>query len=1288
MRGFLRVVLLTAGILVVLSVLLVLVVVLTVDKWIVPLGARIAGVEIEGEPGVMVSIQNREIFLTDLVVKRPEGRIELKSCGLKLDDVQLENGALREIWISQVHAEGVRAELDFARLANRADTTESEPISGEKMRDLSHAIWNKASKPVLHISDLMLLDTEVRWQSGAARSTITVSDLTALFENGLLTRPQMVCGMKYRLNDPQRSIQVGARIKASSSREGDSVIVSASGDGPLVIDLPESHLEFPAMESTDMIVQYEPESDAVRFGGEWSNPDRWEYDPLDLSMEDLLIEVFGTLALDGEKLRLRFGTSSRGSNILCRDHGIPGEMIVEAKCNVDFDLATGGVTLDALSGYLTGPNGGRITLGTSGVFDFVRHEDATYTLEPHAARLTVGTAKPLDLAPFDPVLPFDAADKTLVGEYFIELDPETVCLHGGADVVIRDEKKQSRVFEADAVFETDGVTRIRSFNVSHCRVDIYDDTDRICHALFTGEYNIRTALLNGDVKYYPYRMIELFGGRDLADMCLFLDDANLREAEHEALAELNLDLVNMAAKLHKESHLTHLAMTGANGNNLEVETIGDVDFRLEDDRGWQLQCGMELKAGNDFHSEVSASGGSDTPFTGRIEVDKLSDVLAHQLEHKFFSGGFELPVLRFLNVSASADFLYDPAESRVEMTGFNAEMDNGDGRMTVQSGSKFVWTDGAFQRLSLDCNLKLLSLPVSFWEPLLGEESYFQLADGVLTAELNLSMDADSSLVRGEGRLVGTDLAVLLDGSPREVARLGANGSFVLNRENMLVIVPEMNIDIQDKKARPTFFVRGSGTVDLADDGRTRMKFSEARFGPEVLYLIGYGVQRSFYFDELDVSGEIGFDAERWFSELGWSGVLNVNRLRLQSDEPEEYQFPDLAGRIEGDMRWTQGEMFGDVAIRLADAEGEDHVSGRYLYRNGEDALPKFISSSLDLPFAVSYFMYNHNTDPGVERKALSLVDKMFELDLHGIYTRNHSMIFSGTGLMELRDGDDPAILVPHAVFSGDVSGTASVEVHVKEGTWPFEFDADLNTIPFDKSFMAFLATDDKPEVPHGLHGFVKRLKAIVRGEGFTSEALKRNLQADCNAELENVSLRSTLRDDSLFLNILLLPLVSVPRLIDYVPGDVLRRALRLATAGELMDMISGEAPIEFKQGRLEFSVRNGTLDLKELLLKGDNLEEYSAHGTIDLAGDAGAELETNTRFALFHWPIYLSGDILDPEVSYGKSISHFFTDNAMYLLTLFPNMIMSAFSQEDADEIDRQEAEKRKAEQAAQEKK
>ena len=1270
----------TAGILVFLVVFAFIAALLTVDQWIVPLGAWCLDVEVVGTPGVMVSVAKREIILTDLKVNCPAGTIETKSCGFHIDDVTLDGFDIKEVRVSHVHAEGLRATPDFARFADTRVEQEQavESVPGEDIRKISHFLWNKASKPFVRVADLTLLDAEVGWKSGVVQSLISYPELNATFGDGLLTRPQLVCSVKCRLNDSQRFLECGGRIKVASSRGGESIIVSAAANSSLVIDLPDSHLEFPALESTEMVLQYEPESDAIRFGGEWTNPRLWEYKPWDLTVENTLFEVFGTLALDKGKLRLKFGANALGSGVVCRDSVFPGDVIFESKGNIEFDLATGGMMLDSVSGHLVGPAGGRINLETTGVFEFMRHEDATYTLDPHAAKLSISTGKPVDLTPFDPVLPFDSKDRELEFDYSIELDPEKVCLLGGANLLLRDRKTGRRVFDADALFDTDGVTRIGSFRVSRCGLAFYESEDRICRAHLAGEYNIRTASLRGNLNYYPYRMIEAFGDQELASLCEFLEDANLRDAEHAAEAELDLDLVKMAAKLHKESHLSHLALTGTGGKNLVLDAVGDADFRLApDDQGWQLDCGLDLKAGTDFHAVLSASGGSKTAITGSIELDHLSDVLLRQLGLKFFPDRDELPLVRFVNAAASADFRCEPTDSSITLTRLNAEIDNGDGGLSVQFGSDFVWKDDAFSCLPMNLKLKMNGLPVSFWDPLLSGNDQFNLAGGVVTSEFDISVTADGEVVGGEGKLVGNDLTVLLDGYPREMARLGWNGSFQFDRASGLLILPEMNVDIQDRKARQTLFASGSGTVDPTNGNRVRMMFHEVRFGPEALYLIGYDVERSFYFDDLDAAGQIEFRADRDFDEMSWAGDLKVNHLRLQSDEPEEYQFPELSGRISGELLWADQEMFGDVLLRLADGEGEEHLSGGYLYRRGEDAMPKFISSSLDLPFAVSYFRYNHNTDPGVEKKAISLIDKTFELDLHGIYARNHALIFSGAGLLQLQDGDDPAILVPHAEFSGDVFGTASAEIHLKDGSWPFDVEADLNNIPFDRSFTAFLATDDSPEIPRRLHGFVKRLKAVVQGNGFTTEALTKNFRADCEAELEGVSLQTSLRDRSLFLNILLLPLVSVPRLIDYVPGEMLRRALRMTTGGAVMDMISGDAPMEFKHGTMTMSVRQGIMNLKSLDLSGDQIESYHAVGSINFAGDGEAELETNARFALLHWPFYLTGNIFDPKVSYGKSISHFFTDNTKRLITLFPNLIISAFTQEDADEIDRQESEK-----------
>jgi len=1245
------IVLRTMGLFVVLAMLLLSAALLTVDFWIVPLAARCAGVEVIGSPGVKVSLLKREISLTGLHAKCNAGSFETKTCGLKLDGVNMSGWKLRELRVSHVYADGLRAALDTAKITDLPESTEDEPISREKVRKLSHKIWGGASKPDVKITDLNLTDAEISWQTGTSRNILTVPSVKAEFKDGRLTRPNVICDAGYRLDDGQCSVQFGLRLRAASN-DANSMIVSAAGKGPVAIDLPDAHFELP---SSYVLAQYEPDKNVIWFGGELGKSDRWDLSPLDLSMDNGLFETVGTLTLDGRKIHLNIETSAQGSDLICGDRDIPGDVVFGAKCKAVLDLATGGVTLDSLSGQVTGPNGGRLDLKTAGIFEFVQHDDSSCTLIPHAARLTLETRKPLDLTPFDAMLPFDAAGRVLTADYFIELDPDKVCLQGRTDVVIRDGETMAPIFDADAEFETEGVNRISSFHVSRCGVKFYDGDDQICRAHFTGEYNIRSASLKGEATYTPYRMVETFGTQELDDLYLFLNDADLCLAEHTAEAELDFDLVDMTATLRKRSLLSHLGLIGSNGKNLELDVIGNAVLRLDPDGGgWHIDSGLNLNSGTDFRAELHASGGSDMSGSGRIDIGQLSDILAHQLERKFLPDRDDLPVMRFLNASGSADFRYDMNDSLIVLSGLNATIDTGDGRVEITGDSEIVWTDGVFLHTPESLTLKTTSLPVSFLEPLLDETDDFLLAGGVLTSELKLVSDADRKTFRGTGKLVGSDLAYLVDGDPYEVARIGANAAFEFDSGSLLLTLREINADIHDSKARQTLFARGSGTIDLADECRARMHFPEVRCGPEALYLIGFGAERCFYFEDLDAVGAIDFDADRFFQELCWSGGLKINRMRLQSDSPDEFQFEELSGRIDGKLLWADEDLFGDAMIRLSDEEGEEHFSGRYLYRRGEDSLPKFISGSLDLPFTVSYFRYNHNPDPEADTNEIKLFDETFELDLHGIYSRNHALIFSAAGLLKLQEGDDPAIIVPHMKFSGDLFGTASGEIHVvEEDSWPFEADLFLNDIPLDKGFLAFLATDDNPEIPHELHGFIKSMKAVVHGKGFTTEALTRNLMADCEAELESISLRSSLRDSSQFMNILLLPLLSVPRLIDYVPGAMVRRVMRMATAGAIMDMISGEEPIEFKRGDMRLSIRQGVVNLKEIALEGDTLENYNVKGTIDLAGDGIAEIETITRFAFFYWPIFLDGNILDPQVSFTKSISRFFEENAKRLLVL-----------------------------------
>ena len=133
LRRILKAVLRTACVLVFLLVFAAIAALLTVDRWVVPFAAWIADVEVVGEPGVIVFLANREVFLSGLKVKCPAGVIEAKTCGVRVDGAELSGRTLKEIRVSNVHAEGVRASLDFAGLAEMRN--ERGTGTGRRLRD-------------------------------------------------------------------------------------------------------------------------------------------------------------------------------------------------------------------------------------------------------------------------------------------------------------------------------------------------------------------------------------------------------------------------------------------------------------------------------------------------------------------------------------------------------------------------------------------------------------------------------------------------------------------------------------------------------------------------------------------------------------------------------------------------------------------------------------------------------------------------------------------------------------------------------------------------------------------------------------------------------------------------------------------------------------------------------------------------------------------------------------------------------------------------------------------------
>ena len=175
MRRLLKAFLWTTSILVLLIVFAFFVALFTVDEWIVPVGAWCAGVEVEGEPDVLVSISNREVVLSGLKARTPAGEFEANRFGFRLDGVKTDGLTVKEIHVSGVHVEGLRAELDFARYADARNGQENEssgrPISGEKVRTFSHLIWEMTVVP-FRGSCTAPVPAGFRWVSAGELSTL------------------------------------------------------------------------------------------------------------------------------------------------------------------------------------------------------------------------------------------------------------------------------------------------------------------------------------------------------------------------------------------------------------------------------------------------------------------------------------------------------------------------------------------------------------------------------------------------------------------------------------------------------------------------------------------------------------------------------------------------------------------------------------------------------------------------------------------------------------------------------------------------------------------------------------------------------------------------------------------------------------------------------------------------------------------------------------------------------------------------------------------------------------
>lgn len=175
-----------------------------------------------------------------------------------------------------------------------------------------------------------------------------------------------------------------------------------------------------------------------------------------------------------------------------------------------------------------------------------------------------------------------------------------------------------------------------------------------------------------------------------------------------------------------------------------------------------------------------------------------------------------------------------------------------------------------------------------------------------------------------------------------------------------------------------------------------------------------------------------------------------------------------------------------------------------------------------------------------------------------------------------------------------------------------------------------------------GVSGTLESLNLAFSGKGLTETELKQNLNGTLKASVRNLSFPARNERMESFLNLLTIPLKSVPQVEERISPETLPADFQ-ALRSELLAVAEGKKNLRFDSGKLDASVSNGVLTLNKFEFEGGTLKRESVTGSVELLS---GRLNLDAMLELAHTTIPLSvrGKLGKPQLDITKSLVKFAT--------------------------------------------
>ena len=175
-----------------------------------------------------------------------------------------------------------------------------------------------------------------------------------------------------------------------------------------------------------------------------------------------------------------------------------------------------------------------------------------------------------------------------------------------------------------------------------------------------------------------------------------------------------------------------------------------------------------------------------------------------------------------------------------------------------------------------------------------------------------------------------------------------------------------------------------------------------------------------------------------------------------------------------------------------------------------------------------------------------------------------------------------------------------------------------------------------------GVSGTLESLNLAFSGKGLTETELKQNLNGTLKASVRNLSFPARNERTESFLNLLTIPLKSVPQVEERISPETLPADFQ-ALRSELLAVAEGKKNLRFDSGVLDASVSNGVLTLNKFEFEGGTLKRESVTGTVELLSGK-LNLDAMLELAQTTIPLSVRGKLRKPQLDITKSLVKFAT--------------------------------------------